>query len=150
MRLYLDANAIVFVVEGPDELRATVTAWLDKAENSPDGAVVTSRLSFTECYTQSLRERNTAAFQALERFFNTSGVEILSIDDDLVDIATDLQKDFSLKTIDALHVATAIRSKSDVFLTRDGGISRHASIRGVQIEHIASARPQAPAGAVGE
>ncbi len=34
MRLYLDANAIVFVVEGPDDLRATVAAWLDKAEAS--------------------------------------------------------------------------------------------------------------------
>lgn len=140
MRLYLDANAIVFVVEGPDELRATVTAWPDKAENSPDGAVCTSRLSFTECYTQSLREGNRVAFQALEGFFNTSGIEILSLDEDLVDIATDLQKDFSLKTVDALHVATAIRAKADVFLTRDSGISRYPSIRGVQTKHIGPLR----------
>lgn len=136
MRLYLDANAIVYAVEGPEELRTTVTAWLDKAESSPEGVVCTSRLSFTECYARSLREGNAAAFQALEGFFNASGIEILSLDDGLVDIATDLRKDFSLKTIDALHVATAIRAKANVFLTRDGGISRYESIRGVKTEHI--------------
>ena len=136
MRLYLDANAIVFVVEGPDNLRAVVSAWLDKVEGSPGGVTCTSRLSFTECYTESLRQGNDAKFKEMERFFNTSGVEILSIDDGLVDVATDLQRDFSLKAVDALHVATAIRAKADVFLTRDSGISRYAIIRGVQTQHI--------------
>lgn len=135
MRLYLDANAIVFAVEGPDNLRATVTAWLDKAEASPGGVACTSRLSFTECYTASLRQKDDAKFGALERFFKMSGVEILSLDDDLVDLATDLQRDFSLKTIDALHVATVIRAKADGFLTRDGGVSRYPVIRGVQTQY---------------
>ena len=42
---------MVSVVEGPDDLRATVAAWLDRAEKSPEGVVCTSRLSLTECYT---------------------------------------------------------------------------------------------------
>lgn len=72
----------------------------------------------------------------MERFFNTSGIEILSVDDELVDLAADLQKDFSLKTVDALHVATAIRANAEVFLTRDAGISRYRVIRGVRTKSI--------------
>ena len=32
MRLYLDANAIVFTVEGRGHLREAVAVWLDRAE----------------------------------------------------------------------------------------------------------------------
>ena len=72
----------------------------------------------------------------MDRFFTGGGIEILSVDDELVDIATDLQKDFSLRTIDALHVSTAIRARADVLLTRDGGIAQYAMIRAVRIERI--------------
>lgn len=136
MRLYLDANAIVFTVEGPGHLREAVAVWLDRAEAAVNGVILTSRLSRIECLTQSLREKDSAKFEAMDRFFTGGGIEILSLDDGLVDIATDLQRDFSLRTIDALHVATAIRAKADVFLTRDGGIARYATIRTVRIERI--------------
>ena len=136
MRLYLDANAIVFTVEGPNHLREAVAVWLDRAEAALDGVIITSRLSRIECLTQSLREKDATKFEAMDRFFTGGGIEVLSIDDELVDIATDLQKDFSLRTIDALHVATAIRARADVLLTRDGGIARYAMIRTVRIERI--------------
>jgi predicted nucleic acid-binding protein len=136
MRLYLDANAIVFTVEGPDPLREAVAVWLDRAEAAANGAILTSRLSRIECLTKSLRERDGARFEAMDCFFTGGGIEILSLDDGLVDIATDLQRDFSLRTIDALHVATAIHAKADVFLTRDAGIARYATIRSVRIERI--------------
>ena len=69
MRLYLDANAIVFVVEGPARLRDVVAEWLDKVESDPTGVTCTSRLSLTECYTKSLRAKNETKFREMDRFF---------------------------------------------------------------------------------
>lgn len=137
MRLYLDANAIVFAVEGPDLLRELVTSWTACAETAPDGAVLTSRLSVSECLTRPFRDKNQTRIANMEAFFR-SRVHLLSVDDALVELATQLHHDFSLKTIDALHVASAIRAKADVFLTRDGGINRYPRLRGVRCEAIPS------------
>jgi predicted nucleic acid-binding protein len=63
---------------------------------------------------------------------------MLSVDDALVEMATELHHDFSLKTIDALHVATALRANADVFLTRDAGIHRYPTLRGMRCESIPS------------
>lgn len=136
MRLYLDSNAIVFSVEGPESLRDEVATWLDRVEAESDGAILTSRLSRLECLTQPLREKNAPAFEAMDRFFSGGGIEVLGVDDDLVDAATDLQQEFALKAVDALHVATAVRARADVFLTRNAGIARYPFIRGVRTQRI--------------
>ncbi len=36
MRLYLDANVIIYLVEGSDGLRNSVLSWTDQAEAQPD------------------------------------------------------------------------------------------------------------------
>lgn len=137
MRLYLDANAIVFAVEGPDALREFVTSWTARAESAPEGAVLTSRLSVSECLTRPYREKDETRIANMKAFFRTR-VQMLSVDDALVEMATELHRDFSLKTIDALHVASALRANAAVFLTRDTGINRYPSLRGLRCEAIPS------------
>ena len=135
MRLYLDANAIVFAVEGPEVLRAFVTNWTSRAETADAGVVLTSRLSIAECLTRPMRDRDEARIDQMKAFFRTR-VQLISVDDSLVDLATELHGEFSLKTIDALHVASAIRARADVFLTRDTGINRYKTLRGIACEAI--------------
>ena len=137
MRLYLDANAIVFAVEGPDTHRELVTSWAARAESTPEGVGLTSRLSVSECLTRPYRERDESRIANMKAFFRTR-VQMLSVDDALVEMATELHRDFSLKTIDALHVASALRANADVFLTRDAGINRYPSLRGLRCEAIPS------------
>lgn len=139
MRLYLDANAIVFAVEGPEFLRSFVGEWTSRAEGTAHGAVLTSRLSIAEGLARPLRDRDSSRIEQMRAFFRTR-VEITSVDDSLVDLAVDLHREFSLKTIDALHVASAIRARADVLLTRDAGISRYKSFRGVACEAILAGR----------
>lgn len=137
MRLYLDANAIIFAVEGPDTLRAFVSSWTGRAESAPEGIVLTSRLSVSECLTRPYRDKDESRIANMRAFFQTS-VQLLSVDDALIEMATELHRDFSLKTIDALHVATALRASADVFLTRDAAINRYPSVRGMRCEPIPS------------
>ena len=99
--------------------------------------MLTSRISISECLTRPYRDKDAVRVANMEAFFRTS-VQVLSIDDALVEMATELHRDFSLKTIDALHVASVLRARADVFLTRDTGISRYASLRGMVCEAIPS------------
>ena len=99
--------------------------------------MLTSRLAVSECLTRPYREKDEARIANMKAFFRTR-VQMLSVDDALVEMATELHRDFSLKTIDALHVATVLRANAGVFLTRDVGINRYPSLRGLRCEAIPS------------
>ena len=47
MRLYLDANPIIYSIEGVPHFRQASLDWIARAE--ADGVVITSRLSRLEC-----------------------------------------------------------------------------------------------------
>jgi hypothetical protein len=49
VRLYLDASAIIYGVEGMAQVRHAVLDRLQEAENASGGAILTSRLSQLEC-----------------------------------------------------------------------------------------------------
>ena len=44
MNIYLDASAIIYGIEGTDELRGAVVAWITETEDG-GGILSTSRLS---------------------------------------------------------------------------------------------------------
>jgi len=58
MRLYLDANPIIYSIEGVPEFRQVALDWIERAE-AAEGVVITSRLSRLECRVKPLRDENT-------------------------------------------------------------------------------------------
>ena len=57
MRLYLDANAIIYGVESSPPLRRRVAAWIRQAlADEASGLLITSALSTLECRVKPLRE----------------------------------------------------------------------------------------------
>jgi len=42
MRLYLDANVIIYMVEGTAGLRDAILSWTERAEAEADGLLITS------------------------------------------------------------------------------------------------------------
>jgi len=135
VRLYLDANAIIYAVEGRTDLRDLVLSWTDRAAESKDGVVMTSRVSLSECFALPYRRRDYAAIAAMQTFF-TGTIELLSVDDSLIDAAAMLHREFSFKTLDAIHVASAIQAKADFLLTADASIYRYTSLGEVRCEAI--------------
>lgn len=53
---------------------------------------------------------------------------VVEIDSAVVDKATDLRASLNFKTLDALHLASAIVSKASAFLTGDRGLQRCTEI----------------------
>jgi uncharacterized protein len=123
MRLYLDANPIIYSIEGVPEFRTAALAWIERAE-AAQHAVITSRLSRLECRVKPLREGNTDLLDRFDGFFSREELELVEVSAEVIENATELRAKPSFRAPDAIHLASAILSKADVFLTGDRSLQR--------------------------
>lgn len=123
MRLYLDASAIIYSIEGATPLQQSVLAHMLRAQ-APGGAMITSRLSWLECRVKPLRDGNASLLALYDAFFSSSSLRVVEIGSAIVERATDLRAKYGFKTPDAFHLATAIEENAQSFLTGDKGLAR--------------------------
>ncbi len=123
MRLYLDANPIIYSIEGVPEFRLAALGWIERAE-AVQGAVITSRLSRLECRVKPLRDGNAELLERFEGFFSREGLELVEVDADVIEQATELRANHNFRPPDAIHIASALKAKADIFLTGDRNLER--------------------------
>jgi predicted nucleic acid-binding protein len=133
MRLYLDANAIIYSVEGLPGFRAGVSRWIEQAEAAA-ALLITSRLSLLECRVGPLRQGDQGALARYDAFFSGDNLAVFDISSDVIDRATDMRVRYGFRSPDAIHLATAILLDADVFLTGDGRLDRCTEVRVVVIK----------------
>lgn len=127
MRLFLDACALIYRFEGAHPFRQATTALLQHV-TAPQAVVelAVSRLSVMECRIKPLRDGDAALLQRYTDFF--AAVQILELDAQVVDMATELRASHGLRTPDALQAASALvwqRTAGEVlFVTADQGFTR--------------------------
>jgi predicted nucleic acid-binding protein len=87
--------------------------------------LVVSRLSFLECRVLPLKDKNTDLLESYNRFFHLPSVQIIELNADVINMATDLRANYSqaLRTPDALQIACALSTNADQFLTGDKKLS---------------------------
>lgn len=90
MRLYLDANPIVYSIEGVPEFRLAAINWIERVEAAA-GVVITSRLSRLECRVKPLRDGNRDLLEAFEGFFVRENLELVEVTAEVIDTATQLR-----------------------------------------------------------
>jgi len=123
MKLYLDANVIIYAIEGEGALRRNVIERLAETE-AAEGPVITSRLSRLECRVKPLREGNDRLLQRYDEFFAQESLRVVELSPVVVERATVLRARNGFKTPDALHLATAIEEGAALFLTGDAALRR--------------------------
>jgi predicted nucleic acid-binding protein len=133
MRLYLDANPIIYSVEGTPSFREAVLRWIDRVEATADGVILTSVLSWLECRVKAQREKDEEALKRFDGFFVRENLTLIDISTDVVERATDLRVKYGFRTPDAIHLATALLSGADVFLTGDRDLDRCTEIKVVRL-----------------
>lgn len=79
MRLYLDANAIIYGVEGIEALRSLVLDWIDRVEAQEDGFLLTSELSLLECLVKPTRDGDEKTIQKFGAFFDREHLVLLEV-----------------------------------------------------------------------
>lgn len=119
MTVYVDTNVLVYAVEpGP------FTEAARRLLNDPRHRFVTSVVTKLELLGVARSRLASAIVRQREAYFDAGLIEVLSIDDELVEQARILAAMNGLKALDALHVASAIRERVDLFATNDHKLTR--------------------------
>jgi predicted nucleic acid-binding protein len=129
VRLYLDACAIIYAIEGAAAFRLPVLSHIAQAEAASGGMVLTSQLSRLECRVKPLQNQNQNILGLYDRFFTATSVVLHEINVQVIDRATDLRAQHGFRTPDALHLATALEYRADAFLTGDAKLARCPGIQ---------------------
>ena len=128
-RIYLDACTVIYLVEAVRPFHTTVIDKLAAHRSEPESRLLTSRLSRLECRVRPLQEKNTALLGAYDEFFSKERLLVIDITGPIIEHATELRARYRFKTPDAIHLATAIDQKADVFYTGDADLLRCAEIK---------------------
>ena len=115
MRIYLDAAPVIYTVEQVLPYATDVDARLSVA-----GAVlVASDLTRLECRVKPLRDEDTDILQDYDDFFVGTVAELVFLSPEVLDRATEIRAQYGFRTPDAIHLAAAVESGCDIFLTND-------------------------------
>lgn len=127
--LYIETAPFIYYTENRpgyvDTMRAIFQGVLDQQMS-----IVTSTIALAECLPKPLKENDRAVVKAYETLFqNTKEIRLVPVDAAVARRCADLRAQYNLRTPDALHVATAIETGCDIFLTNDLTLKRVKEVR---------------------
>ncbi len=134
MRIYLDANFFIRLIEG--DTSETAEFFARAVEN--DHALITSELTLLETLTGSIRDRDDREIAAYEDILTPGGspLDVRPIDRGVLRRAAAVRVDLHDKTPDAIHVATAMEAGCDVFVSSDRKLRVPTGMRKVSLEEL--------------
>lgn len=129
MLLALDSNVLIAAIVGSEKHSEAAQRLLSSIAQNKHSAI-SSTLIFAEVFALSYTDKGLGDislgqfFASLDRYLQT-----IDVDTGLSQLAGRLGREYgsSLKLADAVHLATAIESKADVFLTNDLRLAKVAA-----------------------
>lgn len=118
-RIYIDTVVLIYAVEQAPVYGSLLGELWAKCQ-AGNLEVFTSELILLETLVMPIRNSDTFLINAYERLLRSPQIQLLSIDQLILREAARLRSVTpSLRTPDAIHLATAMTSKCSQFLTND-------------------------------
>jgi predicted nucleic acid-binding protein len=128
-RLYIEAAPLIYYVEENETYADQMDLIVAYLENTPAEAV-SSVITLTEVLTHPLRlDKTELVRQYRDILLNSESFRLVPVDAAIAETAANLRAQYNLRTPDALHIATAVASDCDAFLTNDLAIKRVTELR---------------------
>jgi predicted nucleic acid-binding protein len=121
--IYVDTAPLIYLVEHVPHYGDLVAQRLSSTD-----ALVVSDLSRLECRVKPMRDSNNALLDDFDRFFNESVSEVVVLSREVIDRATQIRSRYGFKTPDAIHLAAAILSNCELFLTNDRRLDKFTEL----------------------
>jgi predicted nucleic acid-binding protein len=118
---FLDANALIYLVEGSVPFANRVQAQLrELADANPGLRIAASRLSWLECRIGPMKSGDAETLADYDHFFTRPDLICVELTATVVELATVIRARHALKTPDALQAACCLQLGSPhAFLTGD-------------------------------
>ena len=131
MIAFLDANALIYQVEGAEPFAIQVRAALATlSQTDADLRLGLSRLSWLECRVGPMKSGNNALLQRYDTFFALPDLVWVELTQTVVELATQIRAVHGLKTPDCLQAACCLQLGHDhVFVTGDAAFKRVSGLR---------------------
>lgn len=127
---YIDINIFVYWLGNHPTFGRTSYEWIKKIEEAPRGKYVTSALTLyqTMVIIAGLTGKNLKDQELIEEVMNSIeslfGLRIIPLTVEDVTQAAKLMKEYNLDYEDAVHLATALRSKAKEIISNDEDFDR--------------------------
>jgi predicted nucleic acid-binding protein len=126
-RIYLDANILIYMIDGTAEYMVQATQLVASFQDGSD--MCSSEITVGECLRGALRLSNSSsASNYLGALENEEFITLEPVTLPIIKRAAQLGAELNMKLLDAIHVATAESLGCSVFLTNDRGIRAPAGI----------------------
>lgn len=134
--LYMDTSPFIYFTEKrPIYVDKMHKIFRYMADGQLD--VITSTIALSECLTKPLKNQDTALATAYSNLFeSTNGLSLTPVDSIVARLCADLRARYGLKTPDGLHIATALVTQCNAFLTNDLGLKRVSEIRILMLDEL--------------
>lgn len=131
-RLALDTTPLIYYIQKNPTYLASMTKIMEHISGSNDTTAYASVIALEEVLVQPLKFGDTALAEKYENILtNNDQLRMMNVTPEIVRKAAELRAKYGgwLKTPDAIHIATAIVSKCEVFLTNDHPLKKIGEIR---------------------
>jgi predicted nucleic acid-binding protein len=135
-QLAFDTVALVYFVEKNPAYFDRMLFIMSQVDSGlVDG--VASSIALTEVLIQPIRTGNIALAQSYETVLSDSeNFQVMPISIRIARLAADMRARHNLKIADALHVATALESGCEAFLTNDLALKRITEIKVLVLDEL--------------
>ena len=134
--IYLDAAPLVYYVEENPTYVKTMDVVIDLIENKPIQAF-SSVILIPEVLMLPRRLGKTELVKTYQAILlNSRAFQLKVVSLQIATQATDLRAQYNLRTPDALHVATALETYCDAFLTNDLELKRVTEIKVLVLDEL--------------
>lgn len=134
MIAFLDASALIYVVEGRQPFLDDIRDRLSALGGPRQPPLAVSRLSWLECRVRPLREGNDEVLAAYERFFRFPDLTWVELTKEVVELAAEVRARHRLQTPDALQAASALQlGPNHVFLAGDRAFRKVNGLNAISI-----------------
>lgn len=115
--IYLDTAAFSLFLQGNDEVSRYIKNILIKVVKGEYHAV-TSIITKLEIFSSINPQKNQTHIIRYNDFFrNLKYLSAINIDENLVSLVSEFKQKYSLSLNESIHVATAIQSKADYYIS---------------------------------
>ena len=135
-KLYFDTAPLIYYVEVNPRYISLMDTIISRVE-STQIHVHSSVITLTEVLVQPFQQGNAELRQKYRDILMKNVVfELISMTPLIAEMAAELRAQYNLRTPDAIHMATAVTTNCDAFLTNDMGLKRVAEVNVLILDEI--------------